>query len=133
MYITENITEEIIKRMKKLHLHQNVIDELKNSNQLNRSEAPLGSLYWLTKDEQEMVDTFERENDNAKVYHIIKTYSKYLGTVYDLLFISIDEENWNIEEDNLEENFVLSHTITNFPESGYIKVKSVNGGVVRLY
>ena len=65
MYITKNVTEEIISRMKKLHLHQNVIDELKNSNQLNRSEAPLGSLYWLTKDEQEMVDTFERENENT--------------------------------------------------------------------
>lgn len=133
MYITENVKEEIIKRMKKLHLHQNVIDELKNSNQLNRSEAPLGSLFWLTKEEQEMVDTFEKENDNAKVYHILKTNSKFLGTVYDLLFISKDEENWNIEEENLEENLVLSHTITNFPESGFIKIKSVNGGLVRLY
>ena len=118
--------------MKKLHIHQNVIDELKN-NQLNRSEGTLGSLYWLTKDEQEMVDTFERENANAKVYHIIKTYSKYLGTVYDLLFVSKVERNWNIEEENLDENLVLSFTITNFPEKGYIKVKSVNGGLVRLY
>ena len=133
MYITENVREEIIKRMKKLHLHQNVIDELKNNNQLNRSEAPLGSLYWITDEEKDMVDTFERENDSAKVYHIIKTNSKFLGTVYDLLFISKDGENWNIEEENLEENLVLSHTITNFPESGFIKIKSVNGGLVRLY
>ena len=130
---TENVTEEIIKRMRKLHIHQNVIDELKNNNQLNRSEAPLGSLYWLTDEEREMVDTFEKENENAKVFHILKTYSKYLGTVYDLLFISKDKENWNIEEENLEENFVLSHTISNFPESGFIKIKSVNGGLVRLY
>lgn len=130
---TENVTDEIIKRMKKLHLHQNVIDELKNNNQLNRSEAPLGSLYWLTDEEREMVDTYEKENENAKVFHILKTYSKYLGTVYDLLFISKDKENWNIEEENLEENFVLSHTISNFPESGFIKIKSVNGGLVRLY
>lgn len=130
---TENVTEEIIKRMRKLHIHQNVIDELKNNNQLNRSEAPLGSLYWLTDEEREMVDTFEKENENAKVFHILKTYSKYLGTVYDLLFISKDKENWNIEEENLEKNFVLSHTISNFPESGFIKIKSVNGGLVRLY
>lgn len=130
---TENVIEEIIKRLKKLHIHQNVIDELKNNNQLNVSVAPLGSLYWLTKDEQEMVDTFERENANAKVYHIIKTYSKYLGTVYDLLFVSKDEDNWNMERDNLEENLVLSHSITNFPESGYIKIRSLNGGLVRLY
>ena len=129
---TKNITEEIIKRLKKLHIHQNVIDELKN-NQLNRSEGTLGSLYWLTKDEQEMVDTFERDNENTKVYHLIKTNSKYLGTVYDLLFISKDEESWDIEEENLEDNLVLSHTISNFPEKGYIKVKSVNGGLVRLY
>lgn len=129
---TENVTDEIIKRMKKLHLHQNVIDELKN-NQLNRSESPLGSLYWLTDKEKNLVDTFERENKDTKVYHLIKTNSKYLGIVYDLLFISKDEKNWNSEEENLKENLVLSQTITNFPEIGFIKVKSVNGGLVRLY
>ncbi len=133
MHNTENVTEEIIKRMKKLHLHQNVIDELKNNNQLNVSVAPLGSLYWLTDEEKDLVDAFERENKDTKVYHIIKTYSKYLGTVYDLLFISKDEDNWEFEEENLEDNLLLSYTITNFPEKGYIKVKCVNGGLVRLY
>ena len=128
-----DIKDEIIKRMKKLQLHQNVINELMNNNQLNRSEAPLGSLYWLTDEEKGMVNTFEKENKNVKVFHVLKTYSKYLGTVYDLLFISKDEENWNIEEENLEDNLVLSHTITNFPEDGFIKIKSVNGGLVRLY
>ena len=128
-----DIKDEIIKRMKKLQLHQNVINELMNNNQLNRSESQLGSLYWLTDEEKDLVDTFERENKDTKVYHIIKTNSKYLGTIYDLLFVSKVERNWNIEEENLDENLVLSFTITNFPEKGYIKVKSVNGGLVRLY
>ena len=128
-----DIKDEIIKRMKKLQLHQNVINELMNNNQLNRSESQLGSLYWLTDEEKDLVDTFERENKDTKVYHIMKTNSKYLGTIYDLLFISKDEDNWKFEEENLEENLVLSNTITNFPEKGYIKIKSVNGGLVRLY
>ena len=129
----ENITDEIIRRMQMLHLHQNVIEEFKSGQQINRSESRYGSLYWLTDEEKILVDTFEKENQDTKVYHLIKTFSKYLGIVYDLLYISTDQNNWDLERENLKENYALSYTITNFPECGYIRIKSVNGGLVRLY
>ena len=133
MCIKKSLIGEVIDRMNQLNLHQNVIEEYRDRNQLNMSEAPFGALYWITEEEQKLVDTFEKAYSGTKVYHIIKTYSKYLGTVYDLLYVHNNQENWNLDREKIKDNFVLSHTVTQYPENGYIKVKKTNGGLVRLY
>ena len=61
--------------MKKLLLHQNVINEFKKENKLNKSEGPLGTLYWLDEEEKGMVKEYE-EKWNVLVYHVIKTFTK---------------------------------------------------------
>lgn len=128
-----DLKDEIIDRMKLLHLHTNVINEFKNESKLNMSVSPLGILYWLIDDEIQMVKKFEQEHQDLIVYHILKTFTRDFGTVYDLLYISNDEELWKTDREDLKEGLVMSFTVTAFPECGLIKVKCVNGGIVREY
>lgn len=124
---------EALKRMKLLKLHQNVIDEFSRNKKLNKSEYPLASLYWLTNAEKQLVDEFEKNNKGTLVYHLIKSNTKDLGIIYDLLYITEDREDWPIDREFLKDNLVLSHTITNEEEDGRIKIKKKNGGLLREY
>ena len=115
-----------------LKVHINVIYDYKNKDRLNRSENQ-GILFWLTEEEQELVDKFEQENPNTKVYHVVKSNTVDFGIVYDLLYV-VDEEGFMEKaKEDLKDGLVLSHTLTQFPESGLISVKSVNGGLIRHY
>ena len=80
-----------------------------------------------------MVNNFEKENQDCLVYHVIKTTNKDFEIVYDLLYVTDDELYMKEAKENLTKNLVLSHTITQFPESGPIKVKEINGGLIREY
>ena len=60
-----------------------------------------------------------------------KTNTTDFGVVYDLLYITENPEDWNLYKDYMKDNLVLSYSVTPFPESGLIKVKCVNGGLVR--
>lgn len=119
--------------MKLLQLHPNVINEFKNENKLNRSEFGMGILYWLTYEEKQLVSNFENEHKGYLVYHFIKTETVDFGTVYDLLYVSSYEEEWQLEREDLKINLVMSYTITEFSECGPIKVKSINGGLARIF
>ena len=119
--------------MKLLHLHPNVINEFKNERKLNMSVSPLGSLYWLTDDEIELVKKFEQEHQGLTVYHILKTFTRDFGIVYDLLYVSNDEEEWETDRENIKDDLVMSRTLTADAESGLIKIKSINGGIVRAF
>lgn len=128
-----NVKDEIIDRMKLLHLHPNVINEFKNERKLNMSVSPLGSLYWLTEDEMQMVKNFEQEHQDLVVYHILKTFTRDFGIVYDLLYVSNDEEEWETDRKNIKDDLVMSRTLTEFAESGLIKIKCINGGIIRAF
>lgn len=128
-----NLKDEIIDRMKLLHLHPNVINEFKNESKLNMSVSPLGILYWLTDDEIQMVKKFEQEHQGLTVYHILKTFTRDFGIVYDLLYVSNDEEEWETDRENIKDDLVMSRTLTEFAESGLIKIKCINGGIIRAF
>lgn len=123
--------DEAIELMQALKLHTNVINEFKNENTLNRSETRNGILYWLSDTEQEIVNQFEKEHEGTLVYHVIKTNTIDFGTIYDLLFVTADDEDKKLYQDYINDNLVLSYSVTPFPEIGLIKVKCVNGGLVR--
>ena len=123
--------EDAIKLMKMLKLHTNVIREFKEENKLNRSETRNGLLYWLTDEEQNIVNDFEQENPGTLVYHVIKTNTVDFGPIMDLLYVTDNQEDWNLYKDYLKDNLVLSYSVTSFPESGLIKIKCINGGLVR--
>ena len=126
------IKDEAIERMKLLQLHKNTIEDFKQSNKLNRSENA-GTLYWLTDEEKKLVNDFEKENAGTMVYHIIKTITQDLEIVYDLLYVTEDIEDWSIDRKYLQDDLVLSYTITENSESGFIKIKKLNGGIIREY
>ena len=123
--------EEALRIMKYLKMFPNVIREFKDEDKLNKSETRNGILYWLSDEEQKLVKDFEQDNPGTLIYHIIRTNTIDFGVVYDLLYITEDQEDWNLYKDYLKDNLVLSYSITPFPESGLIKIKSVNGGLVR--
>ena len=93
----------------------------------------MGILYWLDEEEQKLVDEFQNQNEGTLVYHVIKTHTLDFGVVYDLLFITENENEWESQREELKDDLVLSHTITCFPESGLIQIKRINGGLVRMY
>lgn len=126
------IKDEAIERMELLQLHKNIIEDFKQSNKLNRSENA-GTLYWLTDEEKKLVDDFEKENTGTLVYHIIKTFTQDLEIVYDLLYVTEDTEDWEIDREYLQDDLVLSYTITENSERGFIKIKKLNGGLIREY
>ena len=128
-----DIKDEIIQRMKLLHLHPNVIREFEKEQRLNKSESPLGLLYWLTDDEIKLVKKFEQEHQDLSVYHILKSFTRDYGIVYDLLYISKDEEKWETDRENIKDDLVMSRTLTADAESGLIKIKCINGGIVRAF
>lgn len=119
--------------MKLLQLHPNVINDFKNENKLNRSEHGLGILYWLTDEEKQLVSNFENEHRGYLVYHVIKTETVDFGTVYDFLYVTPCENEWQLEREDLKINLVMSYTITEFAECGLIKIKKINGGLARLF
>lgn len=127
------VRDKGLEMLRLLHVHVNVINDFKRKNRIYRSEAPCGFLYWLSEEEQEIVNNFEKENQDCLVYHVIKTTNKDFEIVYDLLYVTDDELYMKEAKENLTKNLVLSHTITQFPESGPIKVKEINGGLIREY
>ena len=127
------IKDEAIKRMKLLQLHPNVIKEFQDENKLNRSEFCKGILYWITDEEQQLVNEFQKEHKGYLVYHIIKTETVDFGTVYDLLYVTPYEDEWSSEKEELKDNWIYSYTVTEFAECGPIKVKCINGGLARVY
>lgn len=130
----EMMKEEAIKRMKILQLHQNVLDDFMNENKLNKSDSPLGSLYWLDEEEIKIVKDFEKRH-NALVYHVIHTFSN-LGETYELLFVTTEKEEWENEKRDLKNGFAFAQVIVidydPNSEMGYIGVESKNGGIARV-
>lgn len=128
----EEMKKEALQRLEMLKVHENVISDLENENILNKSEYSFGILYWLNNEEKTTVEEFENKY-NVFVYHVIKTNTTDFGFIYDLLFITDEKELWLEERKRLKVGIVLSHTKSQFSESGDIAIKNVNGGLVRLY
>lgn len=130
----KEMKKEAIKRMKILQLHQNVLDDFMNENKLNKSDSPLGSLYWLDEEEIKIVKDFEKRH-NVLVYHVIHTFSN-LGETYELLFVATEKEEWENEKRDLKNGYAFAQVIVidydPNSEMGYIGVESKNGGIVRV-
>lgn len=126
--------EQAIERMKKLGIMEQPIKEFEDEDKLNLSEVA-GYLYWLDDDEKEMVKKFEEEN-NALVYHIIKTNTN-IGMLHNLLYVSEYVEEWDMDMDDLSEGqalaYVLNKTMPDCSEFGTIGIKPSVGGLIRTW
>ena len=130
----EEKKKEAIKRMKELDIIPDAIKQFTNSNTLMVSEPPFGGLYWLDKEQKEMVRKFEEEY-NALVYMVVRSHTQF-GMTDSLLYISDYKEEWEMDRIDLKNNFVMTYSINHdnpiFSEFGSIIVKQTCGGLIRI-
>ncbi|WP_315069279.1 hypothetical protein [uncultured Clostridium sp.] len=130
--LRERQKNEAIKRMKKLNLHENVLNEFEKENKLNISRAG-GVLFNLIDKEIKMVNEFEDESGNL-VYHVIYNKKDFME-LYTFFYISKNEEEWDLDMEDLDNNIVVTYVlnVTNklLSEYGDIKFKKSLGGLIR--
>lgn len=139
----ENRTEmvnEAIARMKILKMHKNTIKEFETEGKLNYSD-PQGFLFWFEEDAASSIPkkvfdelkSFE-ERTGYLVYHVIQSLTG-IGTMWSLLYISKDADEWEFEKKDLENGFLYAYvynsTYPELSEAGSIMVRPQFGGVVR--
>ena len=116
-----------------MRLSRNAITDFKDDDRLYKSED-LGFLYWLYDDEEEMVKKFEKEHE-CVVYHVILSRTN-IGTMYSLLYVSLDDEEWEEDRADLQNGQVLAYVVNKAApecsEIGYIGIKPQIGGLVRV-
>lgn len=127
----EEVKEEALKRMRKLKMHKNVLEEFSNGT-LNESEG-CGCLYWLAKSEKKIVEQFEKDH-KAVVYHVIHQLTN-IGELYSLLYVNYDDEEWEMNNEDLDNGetlaYVYNASFPDCPEFGYIGIRPQIGGLVR--
>ncbi len=125
---------EAVKRMKKLHIMAYPIKEFVDEGKLNCSEHG-GMLYWLDEKEKQIVDDFEQKYGYL-VYHVIKNRTE-MGTMYSLMYVSKNTEEWQMDMDDLDEGQALAYVINvdapDCSEFGSIGVRPSFGGVARIW
>ena len=124
--------KEAIERMKILGLHPNVIKDFKQGI-LNYSEK--GILFWVNDEWKKYIENFEQEY-NCLVYHIIHNQTEF-GELLTMLYVSDDKEEWSRDRQDLKECCAYAY-VENIDdpycsEIGYVAIKPLFGGVIRLY
>lgn len=129
----EEARQEVLKRMKKLDFHPNVLTDFKE-DRLNKSEL-VGILFWLNDEEIKAVREFEKEHDSI-VYHVIHQFTN-IGELYSFLYVKLDNEEWEMDDDGLKQDealaYVWNKTTPEFSEFGYIGIRPQFGGLVRTW
>lgn len=117
----EEMIQEANRRMRILQLHINARNEFKDEHRINKSDDNMGMLFWLDKEEEEMVKKLE-EKYNFMVYHIIHTLSN-LGETYEILFVSKIKEEWFDEREDLKNGFAMARVeVINSPENSEFRL-----------
>ena len=117
----EEMIQEANRRMRILQLHINVRNEFKDEHRINKSDDNMGMLFWLDKEEEEMVKKLEKKY-NFMVYHIIHTLSN-LGETYEILFVSKIKEEWFDEREDLKNGFAMARVeVINSPENSEFRL-----------
>lgn len=126
--------QEAIKRLKALKIIDDAVRQFEKDDVVMVTEPPMGGLYWLEDEEKEMVRKFEEEN-NALVYMIVRAFTQ-IGNMDSLLFVSDYEEEWEYDNEDIVDGYVMSYTINyDMPECsefGSIVVKPTFGGLLRV-
>lgn len=127
--------EEALKRMVELDLFEPCIRAFKNRDEVQLSEMT-GGLYEFSGETElvEQIREFE-ERYNALVYHVIHTFTEF-GELYNFLYVSDHEEEWEMEWEDLQDNYVFSYVWNKTDEwcseFGTIAVRQKFGGLVRI-
>jgi hypothetical protein len=130
----ENKKKEAIIRMEGLDIYPETIRQFQNEGLVNYSEPPLGTNFWLTTEQREIVKVFEEEY-NALVYFAIRSYTEF-GILDSFLYVSDYEEEWEMDNRDLKDGYVYAyvynHDCPEYSEIGLIRVQPRFGGLVRV-
>ena len=125
---------EAIKRMKALDLYKPYIKAFEKENKIFMSEMT-GGVYEFDDDTELVakVKAFEEEN-NALVYHVIRTMTQF-GELFNFLYVSQYEEEWTMDNADIKEGYALAYVWNKTDEwcseFGSIGVAGKFGGIVR--
>lgn len=131
----EKKKEEAIKRMKVLGLFKPCIKAFENRDELQLTE-PTGGLYEFSDNAELCAKIWEFEKDhNARVYHVIHTYTQF-GELYNFLFVSDYEEEWEMDNEDVKDGYAIAYVWNKSDdwcsEMGGIVVQERFGGLVRV-
>lgn len=127
--------EEALKRMVALDLFPPCIQAFKNRDEVQLSEMT-GGLYEFSDDAElnAKVREFEEKYD-ALVYHVIHTFTAF-GELYNFLYVSDYEEEYEMEWEDLKDNYVFAYVWNKTDEwcseFGTIAVQQKFGGLTRV-
>ena len=132
----EEKKKEAIKRLKKLRVYGEVIEQFEKEGLINMSEPPFGACYWPSDDELAMIREFEQEH-NAVVFHVVRSFMEF-GTCDCYLFVSDYKEEWEQDAEDLKQEaalvYVYNHDEPAFSEFGSVGIKlTPAGGLVRTW
>lgn len=132
--MTSEQEAEILTRMKLLKLSKECIDALFKNHKVWLS-AGIGALYEVDEEEQELIDTFQKEHPGCYVYHMIHNVFEF-GECYSILYVSPDTDEWQQDKEDIKDGYVFAYVFNNdnewCSEFGSIAVKSQFGGLVRI-
>ena len=125
---------EAIKRMKVLDLYSAYINAFEKKDQIFMSEMT-GGVYEFD-DNIELVSKvkeFEEEN-NALVYHVIRTMTQF-GELYSFLYVSDYDDEWQMDNDDIADGYAMAYVWNKtdewLSEFGSIGVQGRFGGIIR--
>lgn len=137
----EDKKEEAIKRMKKMGVFNETIEQFKNDNLVSISEPTpmfgitIGALYWLNDDQKRVVKNFEEEY-NALVYLVVRSYTN-IGIMDNLFYVSDYQKEWFMDNADLDEKYacvyVINYDMPDCSEFGAIAWKEASGGILRVF
>ena len=138
----EIILNEVLKRMKKLDLHKNVMRDFQAEKRLLNYSEPhklgnnlVGVLYWV--EDKELLDKIKEIENEYKitVYHLIHNLTEF-GELYSMLYVENTDTNYEYDNQLLDEGIQYAYVWNKdddiCSEFGSIMIKAVNGGVVRI-
>lgn len=127
----EIMKEEAVKRMEKLSILPEVITDFREGIVY---ESDQGFLIQLNDEQKEMVKAFEEKN-GALVYLVCHEYTN-IGELYDFLYISKYQEEWDADMTDLEANmpfaYVVNKSMPDCSKFGSIGILPIGGTIVRV-
>lgn len=89
-----------------------------------------GFLYHLDENAEKAVQV--AKDEGLYPYHVICSTLREIGTVYDVLFVGNETEDWEYERPSgKEEEIITIYSVGPFTEMGSIGIKRQFGGLIR--
>lgn len=127
----EALFDEVIYRMKKLQLWDEIIKNYRKDKTIYQSEAG-GIIYELDDDAKVAIKSVIE--DDKIPYHVVKNTTTF-GVVYSVLYVSKNLSEWKWERgnnDGIIMNYCYNSTEPTYSEYGDSRFIAANGGLKRI-